>query len=89
MSLRATIILALAAAGVSCGIMFIAGDERFGVWFRVSILFSTVWFVTAVYAVRRFGKAGWRTMLGLVPALYGPHILFVIIYECWVNNACL
>jgi hypothetical protein len=91
MSFRATIILALGAAGLSSILPFIVGmsTANFGGALELSIVLAVVWFVASVYAIRRFRKPGWWTMLGLIPSLLWPYWMAAVTYACAVHQSCL
>lgn len=74
MSLRPTIILALAVAGLSFVIPLAASKTgRAGLFTAcVSFSFSIAWLVISVSAIRKYGKRGAWTLLGLLPALFWP-----------------
>ena len=75
MSFRATMVLALGAAAMSRILPLAVGvsTANFGGALQVSIALSVVWVVASAYAIRRFHKRGWWTMLGLIPALFWPY----------------
>ncbi len=91
MSFHATMGLALAAAGLSAIFPLAVGVStvNFSGAIQISIVLSVVWFVASAYAIRRFRKSGWWTMLGLIPALSWPYWIAAVTYACAVHHSCL
>ena len=62
---------------------------NFGGALQVSMVLSVIWFVASAYAIRRFRKLGWWTMLGLIPALFWLCWLVAVAVACAESHVCL
>ena len=81
MSLRNTLIVALAAATLSCCIPLIVGYIDYGIVLYLSF--------PAIYSIVKYRKRGWWPMLGFLPALFWPYVTAAPYYACYARNDCL
>ncbi len=89
MSFRLTVILALVIAGLSCAFPFVVGYIDYGSVLYVSFPLSGLWLAMAIFAAAKYRKRGAWTLLGLLPALFWPHMTAALYYQCYVNHNCL
>jgi hypothetical protein len=65
------------------------GITDYRIVFFGSFPLSGLWLATVLYGIGRFGKRGYWTLLGLVPALFWVYITAAIANACEVNHDCL
>jgi hypothetical protein len=76
-------------SALSCVFPLVAGDIDYGSVLYVSLTLSVPWLGMAIYAIAKYRRRGWWTMLGLLPALYWPYMTAALYYACYVLHDCL